>query len=129
MAVTQRHVVITDREYELPTAKALTGCARSRRFAGKGVAVELVGTVAEEEACRSHHLRRAREYARSRARQHGIPAVSSNGLDATLPQVVHLLAGPAIDGMQHTEPHDEPTIPPNRKARAGSLPFGSGGEL
>ena len=131
-------------------AHVVPGFLKLDRFAGKAVAVQLVVTVDEEETHRSHFLRRAREarnrpperylenfenirklqrYVRSLALQHGIPTVPSYGLDATLSQVIDLVVGKAIEAVQSTEPHDEPPIPPNRKARAGSVPFGSGGEL
>ena len=140
-------------------AHVVPGFLKLDRFAGKAVAVQLVVTVDEEETHRSHFLRRAREarnrpperylenfhnirklqrYVRSLALQHGIPTVPSYGLDATLSQVIDLVVGQAISATQAgacdrstDEPHTEPTIPTNRKARVGPVTtgIGSGGEL
>lgn len=120
------------------------------RFAGKALAVELVVTVDEEEAHRSHFLRRAREtrnrpperylenfdnirklqrYVRSLAEQHGVPTVPSYGLDATLSQVIELVVGQAFEVA-----HIPSVNPINRQARVGPLAssgvsgIGSGGE-
>ncbi|MGH9224430.1 MAG: hypothetical protein ACRD2W_11780 [Acidimicrobiales bacterium] len=136
-------------------AHVVPGFLKLDRFAGKAVAVQLVVTVDEEETHRSHFLRRAREarnrpperylenfdnirklqrYIRSLALQHGIPTVASYGLDATLSQVIDLMVGQAIRdvaGSGENSDHNEPNIPPNRKARVGPVTtgIGSGGEL
>ncbi|MGH9280323.1 MAG: hypothetical protein ACRD12_19765 [Acidimicrobiales bacterium] len=131
-------------------AHVVPGFLSLDHFAGKALAVELVVTVDEEEAHRSHFLRRAREtrnrpperylenfdnirklqrYVRSLALQHGIPTVPSYSLDATLSQVIDLVVGQAFE-VAHI-----PSINPiNRQARVGPLAasgasgIGSGGE-
>jgi 2-phosphoglycerate kinase len=134
-------------------AHVVPGFLNLERFAGKAVTVQLVVTVDEEETHRSHFLRRAREtrnrppdryldhfdnirklqrYVRSLALQHGVPAVPSYSLDATLSQVIDLVVGQAFEAV-HPTPSDQPT---NRQARVGpvsttigSSGIGSGGEL
>ena len=129
-------------------AHVVPGFLKLERFAGKAVAVQLVIAVEEEEAHRSHFLRRAREtrtrpherylenfdnirklqrYVRSLALQHGVPTVPSYNLDATLSQVIDLVVGQAFEAIQASPvPSDNPT---SRQARAGSAGNGSGGEL
>lgn len=103
-------------------AHVVPGFLNLDRFDGKAVAVQLVVTVDEEEAHRSHFLRRAREtrnrpperylenfdnirklqrYVRSLALQHGVPTVPSYSLDATLSQVIDLVVGHAFEAVQN----------------------------
>jgi 2-phosphoglycerate kinase len=155
-------------------AHVVPGFLTLDRFAGKAVAVQLVVTVDEEEIHRSHFLRRSREtrnrppdryldnfdkirklqrYVRSLALQHGVPTIPSYSLDATLSQVIDLVAGQAFEavptegqgqGPPATAPPTAPadiqppstSQPTNRQARAGSVATtteapgnGSGGEL
>jgi len=122
-------------------AHVVPGFLNLDRFAGKAVAVQLVVTVDEEEAHRSHFLRRAREtrhrpperylehfdnirklqrYVKSLALQHGVFAVPSYSLDATLSKVIDLVVAQAFEAVP-----SEPS-PINRQARAAT---GPGGEL
>ena len=120
-------------------AHVVPGFLDLQRYAGKAVAVQLVVTVDDEEAHRSHFLRRAREtrhrpperylekfdnirklqrHVKSLALQHGVPTVPSYSLDATLSQVIDLVVGQAFEAV--------PSVPNNRQARVAN---GSGGEL
>ncbi len=120
-------------------AHVVPGFLDLHRYAGKAVAVQFVVTVDEEEAHRSHFLRRAREtrhrpperylehfdsirklqrHVKSLALQHGVPTVPSYSLDATLSQVIDLVVGQAFEAV--------PSVPNNRQARVAN---GSGGEL
>jgi 2-phosphoglycerate kinase len=137
-------------------AHVVPGFPKLDRFAGKAVAVQLVVTVDEEETHRSHFLRRAREsrnrpperylenfanirklqrYIKSLALQNGVPTVPSYSLDATLSQIIDLVVGQAFEAVPSESPPIQPTNPPNRQARAASVPssigasgIGSGGE-
>ena len=143
-------------------AHVVPGFLKLDRFAGKAVAVQLVVTVDDEEMHRSHFLRRSREtrnrppdryldnfdkirklqrYVRSLALQHGVPAIPSYSLDATLSHVIDLVVGQAFDAVppEGSDPADP--NPTNRQARVGPVVAntvatateapgtGSGGEL
>jgi 2-phosphoglycerate kinase len=124
-------------------AHVVPGFLNLDRFDGKAVAVQLVVTVDEEEAHRSHFLRRAREtrnrpperylenfdnirklqrYVRSLALQHGVPTVPSYSLDATLSQVIDLVVGNAFEAVQTRPGEATPINHPINQGPANGRP-------
>ncbi len=111
-------------------AHLVPGFVDLTRFKGAAVVVPMVVTVDDEDAHRSHILKRASEagnrpserylelfqnirkmqrYVRSMALRHGVAIVPSYNLDATLSQVIELVVSSAIQAVPDAADVDTPT--------------------
>jgi 2-phosphoglycerate kinase len=131
----------------LEGAHLVPGFVDLARFEGSAVVVPMVVTVDDEEAHRSHILKRASEagsrpaerylelfqnirkmqrYLKSMALQYGVAIVPSYNLDATLSQVIELVVSSAIGAVPAPAdvavPGEAPSRAPQRAAVAAARP-------
>lgn len=107
----QRHIVISGQEYELPYSEGImasrimaTGLAPARAYHVAQVVEDRLSARPSERYLDSFgNFRKLQRHLKKLAVAHGVPVVSSDDLDATLSQVIDLVVSQAVDAIPQTE--------------------------